>query len=75
LYITQKDNERNAMNISKIYVRVDNKDYAGLYWLSKIKGQNYINVSYEGLRKSASYIKGNTDQLAKQILSDLIESI
>ena len=75
LCITQKENERDTMNISKIYVRVDNKDYAGLYWLSKTKGQNYISVSYEGLRKSSSYIKGDTDQIAKQILSDLIESI
>jgi hypothetical protein len=63
------------MNISKIYVRVDNKDYAGLYWLSKSKGHSYINVSYEGLRRTSSYTKGNIDQLAKQTLSDLIKSI
>jgi hypothetical protein len=63
------------MDINKIYVRVDNKDYAGLYWLSKIKGQTFINVSYEGLRRTSSYINGNTDQLAKQILTDLLKSI
>ena len=63
------------MNIYKIYVKVDNKDYAGLYWLSKVKGQNYINVSYEGLRRTSSYTKGNTDQLAKQVLSNLLKSI
>ena len=63
------------MNINKIYVRVDNKDYAGLYWLSKAKGQNYINVSYEGLRRTISYTTGNSDQLAKQILSNLLKSI
>ena len=63
------------MNISKIYVRVDNKNYSGLYWLSKDKGKNYINISYEGLRKTSSYTKGNTDLLAKQILTDLLKSI
>ena len=63
------------MDIKKIYVRVDNKDYAGLYWLSKVKGENYINISYEGLRKTSSYTKGDTDQLAKQILSNLLKSI
>ena len=63
------------MNINKIYVRVDNKDYAGLYWLTKVKGQNYINVSYEGLKKTSSYTEGNADQLAKKLLSDLLKSI
>ena len=63
------------MSINKIYVRVDKKDYSGLYWLEKIKGQNYISVSYEGLRKSESYINGDIEQLAKQILTDLIKSI
>jgi hypothetical protein len=64
-----------AMNINKIFVRVDKKDYAGLYWLSKAKGKNYINVFYEGLRKTSAFTKGDADQLAKQILSDLIRSI
>ena len=63
------------MNINKIYVTVDKKDYAGLYWLSKVKGQNYINVSYEGIRRTSSYINENTDQLAKQLLTDLLKSI
>jgi len=63
------------MTINKIYVRVDNKDYAGLYWLSRVKGQNYINISYEGLRRKLSYTKGDTDQLAKQLLSNLLKSI
>lgn len=63
------------MNINKIFVRVDKKDYAGLYWVSEVKGTNYINVFYEGLRKTAAFTKGDTDQLAKEILSDLIRSI
>jgi len=63
------------MNINKIFVTVDKKDYAGLYWLSKAKGKNYINVFYEGLREKSAFIEDDTDRFAKQILSDLIRSI
>lgn len=63
------------MIINKIYVRVDNKDYSGLYWLSKSKGQSYINISYEGLRRTLLCTKGAIDQQAKTMLSNLLKSI
>ena len=63
------------MTINKIYVRVDNKDYSGLYWLSKIKGQSYINISYEGLRRTLLFSKGDMDRQAKEMLSNLLKSI
>jgi hypothetical protein len=66
----------NTMDINKIHVTVDKKDYTGLYWLEKVRGKDCINVYYEGLKKSSSYIKGGssdtTDKAAKQILSELI---
>jgi hypothetical protein len=63
------------MDVNKIHVRVDKKHYTGLYWLSEAKGKKYINVYYEGLRKISAFREGDIDQLAKKILSDLIDSI
>ena len=68
------------MNINKIYVTVDKHDYAGLYWLTEMKGHNYLNVSYgSGLKKISRRIDcdhmSTVDNYAKTILSELIENM
>ena len=67
------------MDISKIYVKVDKRDYAGLYWLSEEKGKNYLNVSYGGLKKISKQIESDkviiADQIAKTMLFDLIDKM
>ena len=67
------------MDITKIYVTVDKQDYSGLYWVEKMKGQNYLNVSYAGLKKVTKHIGADNkkliDQIAKTMLSELIEKM
>jgi hypothetical protein len=67
------------MNITKIHVLVDKKKYSGLYWLTETKEQNYLTVSYEGLKKSSKHIGTKqvilVEQAAKEMLHKLIEGL
>jgi len=67
------------LEINKIYVKVDKQDYSGLYWLTELKGHNYLSVSYAGLKKVSKQIESvnmlKVDQIAKTMLSELIENL
>ena len=67
------------MNIIKINVEVEKKNYTGLYWLTEAKGQNYLNVSFADIKKISKRIDkkllNEVDQIAKNMLHDLIENM
>lgn len=67
------------MDIKKIYVKVDKQDYAGLYWVTEVKGRSFLSVSYGGLKKDSKHISAENkipvDQLAKTMFYELIEKM
>ena len=67
------------MDISKIYVTVDKRDYSGLYWVTQEKGKPHLHVSYAGVKQLAREIDkaqlAAVEQTAKQMLSELIDEL
>lgn len=67
------------MDVKKIYVTVDNKDYAGLYWIVEENSFFTISVSFESVKNnSLNFPKADGNDLekhAKKMLFDLITSL
>ena len=67
------------MDINKIHVTVDRRDYIGLYWITEEEGNNDIHVSYAGVKKISKPINKtqmtNAGAFAKEILSDLLRTM
>ena len=67
------------MAITKIYVTVDKKDYAGLYWVSESHGKCRVHVSFADITHVSNPIDkqelGNAEQVAKDMLHALLKNM
>jgi hypothetical protein len=70
---------QDKMDINKIYVKVDHKDYAGLYWISEADSKLFINVSFAGVKNISGPIDkenlSNSSAVAKKMLHELITNM
>ena len=67
------------MDIKKIYVTVDHKDYSGLYWISETDSFFSVTVSFESINNTSGPLPKESiednEHIAKKMLFDLITKL